>query len=127
MAATTFAHLQRMLGSSLQNAFAQLTGQGIAAQNLDLIQIVIPGDIAYNTPTVALNVDYTGTVHNPAAAPTNGTRIGVFFSNLASSATTAQFFASAFANSALLDILQNINQSGSITYWLDYLGVAHGA
>ncbi len=125
-AATLTAVLARMFGSTLKCAFAQLTGQA-TPQNLDLIQIVIPGSNPSNLPTVAVNVDYTGAVHNPAVAPTDGTRIGVFSTLLASSATTAQFFAAAFANTSQLDILQVANLGGNISYWLDYLGVAHGA
>ena len=126
-AATLTALIARMQGSSLQNAFQQLTGQGVGPQNLDLIQIVTPGNIAYNTPTVLANIDYTGTVHFPAVAPTNGTRIGVFFTLLTSTATLAQIFASAFANPSNQDILQCINLGGNISYWLNYQGVATGS
>jgi hypothetical protein len=127
MAATTTAVLAQMFGSSLKNAFAQTTTQA-TPQNLDILQINIPGDNASNLPTVAVNVDWTGVVHNPAVAPTDGTRAGVYMAgNLLASATTAQFFANAFANPSLLDILQVVNLGGKISYWLDYLGVAHGA
>jgi hypothetical protein len=130
MAATNGAVLAEMQGSSLQNAFAQAggQGQGVGPQNLDILQIVIPGSMMYDgSISVAVNVDYTGAVHNPAVSPTNGTRLGVFESNLASSATTAQHFAAAFTNPSLQDILQVINFGGNISYWLDSKGVAHGS
>lgn len=107
-------------GSTLAGAFPQVTGQGIGAQNLDLLQIVGPGLV------VLLNVDSTGVVHNPAVSPTNGTRVGQFFTNLASG-TTAALFASAFANPSQLDILQAINAGGNIHYNLNFQGVAAGS
>jgi hypothetical protein len=76
---------------------------------------------------VLLNVDYAGVVHNPASGATNGVRIGRYLTRLSSSATTAQLFADAFSNFDQEDILQVINVGGNISYWLDYLGVAHGA
>lgn len=125
MPATLTAVVERVFGTSLQTAYTQPGGN---TQNLDLLQIVIPGDIAYGSaPTVVLNVDYTGAVHNPAVSPTNGTRLGVFFSNLASNATTAALFASAFANPSQQDIVQNVNQGGNVTYYLNYQGVATGS
>lgn len=125
MPATLTAAIERVFGSSLQTAYQQPGGN---TQNLDLLQIVIPGDIAYGSAlTVVLNVDYTGAVHNPAVSPTNGTRLGVFFSNLASTATTAALFASAFANPSQQDIVQNVNQGGNVTYYLNYQGVATGS
>lgn len=92
------------------------------AQNLDLIQIV-----DNNGQSTLLNVDYLGAVHNPSVSPTNGTRIGVFQSTLSSTASTAQLFANAFANSANQDIIQAVNPGGNAHYYLDYLGVAHGS
>ena len=127
MAATLTAVIGRYFGSSLVNAFAYAGTQGVAPPNLDLIQIVNPGVGLTATPICDINVDYTGAVHNPAVNPTNGTRIGVFFSTVASGGSTAQFFANAFANPSQLDIIQAANDGGNISYWLDYLGVAHGA
>lgn len=108
-------------GLTVAGAFPQTTGQGVGGQNLDLLQIVGLGG------SVLLNVDYQGTVHNPAVAPTNGTRIGVFQTSLSSTATTAQLFANAFANPSQLDILQVVNEGANVHYYLDYLGVAHGS
>ncbi len=109
-------------GLSVQYAFSSNE-----AQNNDLLQIIGPGGETTGSPAVVLNVDYQGKVHNPAVNPTNGASLGVFFTTLAS-ASTAAFFATAFANPSLLDIIQVVNQAGgNITYWLDYLGVAHGA
>jgi hypothetical protein len=127
-AATLTAVYARMFGSNLQQAFAQVTSQA-SPQNLDLIQILDAGDDTnLVTPTVEINVDYTGAVHNPAVNPTNGTRIGAFLAlNVPDGSSTATFFASAFANTSQQDILQCINLGGNISYWLDYLGVAHGA
>jgi hypothetical protein len=108
-------------GTTVAGAFPQVTGQGIGGQNLDLLQIVGLGG------SILLNVDSTGTVHNPASAATNGTRIGQFQTTLSSSATTAQLFANAFANPSQLDILQVVNLGLNVHYYLDYLGVAHGS
>lgn len=126
MAATSEAALVQAQGSSLQNAFAQINPSN--PQNLDLLQIVIPGDNpGASSPTVAVNVDYTGAVHNPAVSPTNGTRIGVFQSPLISGGTTAQYFAAAFTNPQQQDLIQVINVGGNISYYLNYLGVATGS
>lgn len=121
MAATSEAVLGRYAGSSLAAAFPQVTPNGVGNQNLDLIQFVDQGD------NVLLNVDYTGAVHNPASSPTNGTRIGVFYTRL-TSGTTAQFFADVFnENEANNDIVQIINLGGNISYYLNYQGVATGS
>ena len=127
MAATLTAVIGRFFGSSLLNAFAYAGTQGVTPPNLDLIQIVNPGVGLTSTPICDVNVDYTGAVHNPAVNPTNGTRIGVFFSVAGTGSSTALFFSTAFANPSQLDIIQNINEGGNITYWLDYLGVNHGS
>ena len=125
MPATLSAMLERVFGSSLQKAYQQAGGN---TQNLDLLQIMVPGDVAYGAaPTIALNVDYTGAVHNPPVSPTNGTHLGVFFSNLSNSATTAALFQSAFANPSQSDIVQNVAQGGNVTYYLNYQGVATGS
>jgi hypothetical protein len=105
-------------GTTVAGAFPQVNGY---AQNLDLLQIVGLGG------SILLNVDSAGTVHNPAVAATNGTRIGQFQTTLSSSATTAQLFANAFANPSQLDILQVVNLGLNVHYYLDYLGVAHGS
>jgi hypothetical protein len=127
--ATTTAVLARVLGSSLQNAFQEAGTQGVGFQHLDLIQILDAGDNTNtNPPSVEINVDFAGVVHNPAVNPTNGTRLGAFLAlNVPDGSSTAVFFASAFANPAQLDILQSINQSGNVTYNLNYLGVATGS
>ena len=109
-------------GSTVATAWPQVTPNAVGGQNLDLLQIV-----DNNGGKVLLNVDYTGTVHNPASNFTNGTRIGQFLTHLSSTATTAQLFADAFSNPSKLDILQVINSGGNIHYYLDYLGVAHGS
>jgi hypothetical protein len=123
VATPTAMYSQNSSQSSLTvaGAFPQVTPNGVASQNLDLLQIVGLGG------SVLLNVDSNGTVHNPAVAATNGTRIGQFQTNLSSSATTAQLFASAFANPSQLDILQVVNLGDNVHYYLDYLGVAHGS
>lgn len=128
MPATLTALINCSFGSSLQNAWLQPGGNGNGAQNLDLIQIVVPGSLAYDgSISIALNVDYAGAVHNPASSPTNGARIGVFFSNLTTAASTAALFASAFANPSQQDIIQNVTQGGNVSYYLSYLGVATGS
>jgi hypothetical protein len=114
-------------GLTVAAAFPQNTTQGVGGQNLDLIQIVGLGG------SILLNVDFNGTVHNPAVAATTSaggigqTRVGQFQTNLSSTATTAQLFASAFANPSLLDVLQIVNEGGNIHYNLNYLGVASGS
>lgn len=101
--------------------------------NLDLLQITIPGSNSNDSPNVALNVDFSGTVHNPAVSPTKGTRAGVFHAiDGLSSSTTAQLFASVWkwnaTQGAKADVLQVVNANGgNISYWLDFLGVAHGS
>lgn len=119
MAATSEALLARQPGSSVLTAYPNVGGP---VQNLDLIQIVNEGE------GILLNVDYAGVVHKPAVASTGlNTRIGRYLTRLSSSATTAQLFADAFKNFDNEDIIQVQNIGGNISYWLDYLGVAHGA
>ena len=108
--------------STVAGAWPQVAPNGIAAQNLDLLQIVGIGG------TNLVNVTYNGTVNFPAVSPTDGTRIGVFFSRLTSSATLAQIFADAFSeNNQRLDIIQVRNSGGNIHYNLNYQGVASGS
>jgi hypothetical protein len=116
--ATPTAIYQQNGAASVAAAFPQVNGY---AQNLDLLQIIGEGE------SILLNVDYTGSVHNPASSATNGTRIGQFYSRLTSSATTAQLFADAFTNPSQQDIIQVRNEGGNISYWLSYLGVANGS
>ena len=108
--------------ATVAGAFPQVGGPAI---DQDLLQIVDEGG------GVLINVDYLGTVHNPAVSPTTGnTRVGQFRTLLASTATTAQIFADAFypnANQDQSDILQVVNPGGNVHYYLDYLGVAHGS
>jgi len=121
MAATGTALIASQPGTSWDNAWPQVTPNGVASQNLDLLQIV-----DNNGQSVLVNVDHAGVVHNPASSATNGTRVGVFETNLASGDTTAHYFANAFANPSLVDILQVISPTGgSVVKYLDYLGVSH--
>jgi len=127
------AVLGAVFGSSLQNAFVQINPSN--PQNLDILQIVVPGEPGVSnspTPICVLNVDFTGAVHSPAVNPTNGTRAGVFSAvDQTPNATVAQLFASVWkwnaTQGAKADILQVVNQGGNISYWLDFLGVAHGS
>lgn len=125
MAATLYAVLDRLQGASLAAALPQVGGP---AQNQDILQIV-----DNNGLNILLNVDYLGVVHKPASGATTKatnsgqTRLGQFVSRLDSSASVAQLFADAFFNPSQLDIIQVQNFGGNISYWLDYLGVAHGA
>lgn len=95
-------------------------------QFLDLVQIVDQGD------NVILNVNYAGVVNYPAVLPTNGTKIGVFYTRLLLGTVPAPVLLSAVMadaftdNPAHQDIIQVINEGGAISYWWDYLGVAHG-
>lgn len=124
-AATSTALLAQLAGASLK---AALPNDGGPLQNLDVLQIV-----DNNGFSILLNVDFSGVVHNPASNPTtsaNGvgnTRLGQFVSRLSSASTTAQLFADAFSNPSNQDIVQVINVGGSISYWLDAVGVAHGS
>jgi len=112
---------------TIAGAWPQVTPNGVAPQNLDLIQIV-----GFGGP-ILLNVDSAGVVHNPAVNPTTSaggigqTRIGQFQSRLTSSATTAQLFADAFSNPSNLDIIQVINEGGNVHYNLNFQGVAAGS
>ena len=125
--------LGTFFGSSLQNAFAQINPSN--PQNLDILQITVPGSPGVSnspTPIVVLNVTFAGVVNSPASNPTNGTRIGVFHAiDLTPNATVAQLFADVWkwnaTQGAKADILQVVNIGGNISYWLDFLGVAHGA
>jgi hypothetical protein len=120
MAATGTALIASQPGTSWDNAWPQVTPNGVGNQNLDLLQIVDEGQ------GVVLNVDHAGVVHNPAVAATNGTRVGVFQTTLASGDTTAHYFANAFANPSSLDILQVISPTGgNVAKFLDFLGVSH--
>jgi hypothetical protein len=95
-------------------------------QFLDLIQIVDAGD------NIILNVNYAGVVNYPAVLPTNGTRIGVFYTRLLVGTPANPVLLSAVMldtwtnNPAQEDIIQVMNEGGAISYWWDYLGVAHG-
>jgi hypothetical protein len=127
MAAATSVALQDRVAAPVVNGLSvQYAFSFNEAQNLDLIQIASPGDQTGGAPTVMINVDYLGKVHSPAVNPTNGTVLGVFYTQL-TQGSTATLFAAAFDNPLLLDILQVINPGGNISYWLDYLGVVHGA
>ncbi len=122
--------LEPVLGSSLQNAFPQINPSN--PQNLDILQITVPGSNSIDSPAVALNVDFAGVVHKPAVSPTKGTRAGTFHAiNSLPSSTTAQLFADVWqwnaTQGAKADVLQVVNIGGNISYWLDFLGVAHGS
>jgi hypothetical protein len=118
MAATGEALLARYQGQSLVLAFRQINPGN--PQNLDLFHIVDQGG------NILVNVDYTGAVHNPASSPTQGCRIGRYFTSL-TTGTTAQFFANVFPNPQSLDLIQVRNVGGNISYYLSYAGVANGS
>ena len=119
MAATTYAVLGQFGGTSVATAFPQVGGP---SQNLDLLQFIGEGG------AILGNIDYAGTVHVPKSAATTGnTRLGQFETNLTSSATTAQLFASAFENQYNQDIIQVLAEGDNVVYYLDYLGVSHGS
>ena len=120
MAASGTELIAAQQGTSWDTAWPQVSPNGVGSQNLDLIQIVDQGGL------VVLNVDHAGVVHNPKSNATNGTRVGVFQTRLASGDTTAHYFADAFTNPSQSDILQVINPSGgNVVNYLDYLGVSH--
>jgi hypothetical protein len=124
-AATPTALIEQIPGSSLLNAFQNVGGPLL---NLDIIQIID------GNGNIILNVDKAGVVRFPASNATTSaggvagqTRLGQFKTYLTGAQTVATLFASAFSNPSLLDILQIVNIGGNVSYWLDYLGVAHGA
>ena len=119
MAATREAILGQLGGTSWATALPQVTPNGVGPQNLDILQIV---DLAGEN--VLINVDYAGTVHNPASGATSGTRCGQFRSTR-SSGTTAQIFAATFTNPDNSDILQVVSPGGNVPKYIDYLGVSH--
>ena len=108
-------------GSTVATAWPQLPTQGVTGTGLDLLQIV-----DNSGQSVLVNVDKNGTVNKPAVSPTNGTRIGVFQTNLSSASSLAAIFADAFSNPSQLDIIQVINPGGNIHYNLTFQGVAVG-
>jgi hypothetical protein len=128
MAATNGTMLGQFFGPSLLAAFTNPT-------KYDILQLVqVPG---YKK---VISVSYNGVVNlNPATAANGSggsgietkkeTILGQFDClNGATLSTVAQCFAAAFpTNSSNLDIFQIINEGGNVSYWLDYLGVAHGA
>lgn len=119
--------ISRNLGSSVLTAWPQPTSQGAGAPKLDIIQIVNQGEGGKGL-NVVLNVDYAGVVHYPAVSPTDGTRLGQYFTRLNSSATLAALSLDTWTNNpAQEDIIQVINLGGNISYWLDYVLVAHGS
>jgi hypothetical protein len=123
MAATKRAVLGRYLTPAngpltIAGAFPQV---GNDSDNLDLLQIIDEGGL------VLVNVDYAGTVNNPASGATNGTRVGQFRTRLGSSATLAQLFADAFTNPGLQDIIHIGNVGSNVHYYIDYTGVASGS
>jgi len=122
--------LEPVFGQTLQQAFAQINPSN--PQNLDLIQITVPGSNSIDAVSVALNVDFAGVVHKPAVSPTKGTRAGTFHAiNSSASSTTAQLFADVWqwnaTQGAKADILQSVQIGGNISYWLDFQGISHGA
>lgn len=125
MPATPTAMLQSQPGASVVTAWPQLPGNGVGPQNLDLIHIAAIGG------EKLVVVTYQGTVlRNTGSTPptaSEGVRVGRYLTRLSPSASTAAIFADAFSNPSLLDILHVVNEGGNISYYLDYLGVAHGS
>jgi hypothetical protein len=128
--ATQYALMHQYAGASLLAAFND--NESLA----DILQIVTPGG------TVIVAVSYTGVVQFNASGLTasegaGGTGLYTLNRQLdrqystipgATITTVAQAFASAFSlNPQNLDIIQVYNPGGNISYWLDYLGIAHGA
>lgn len=116
--------ISRNQGQSVPTAWPQVN----TSQNMDLIQIV-----DNNGEQILLNVDFAGVVHFPALNPTTTAggvgqvRIGQYVTRLALTNTLAQIMQDAFKNWDNEDIIQVQNIGGAISYWWDYLGVAHGA
>jgi hypothetical protein len=75
----------------------------------------------------SLNETHAGTATLAGVTGTNGTRVGVFYTNLPATASIAALFASAFSNPSQQDILQIINLGGNVSYYLNYQGVATGS
>ena len=115
--------ISQNLGSSVLTAWPQITTQGTIQQFLDLVQIVDEGGL------VVLNVNFAGQVNYPAASPTNGARLGQYYTRTSGYPNTPlpTLMADTFTNPSQLDIIQIINLGGNISYWWNYLGVAYGS
>jgi hypothetical protein len=125
--ATNNCLISRNLGSSVLTAWPQVTSQGVGNLNLDILQIVNQGEGGKGL-NVILNVDYAGTIHYPAVNPSDGTRLGQYFTRLNSSATLAALSADTWTNNpAQEDIIQVIQLGGNICYLINYLLVAYGS
>lgn len=126
MAATVGTMAGQYKGQSLLAAFTN-------PNHYDIIQIINQGR------KVIANVTYNGVVNlNPTLSSGQGGN-GLYTSNKVMvkrfeispaypQATLAQIFLAAFPqNPNKLDIIQIVNLGGTISFWVDYLGVAHGA
>jgi hypothetical protein len=119
--ATVQCLLSRNLGSSLLNAWPQVTYDGGQSKFLDLVQIVDEGGVC------VLNLNYAGVCNFPASNVTAGTRIGVYYTRLDATYTLAQVVADTWKNWDMEDIIQVINVGGNISYIWNWLGVASGS
>jgi hypothetical protein len=125
--ATNNCLISRNLGASVVTAWPQPTSQGAGSPNLDILQIVNQGEGGKGL-NVILNVDYTGTIHYPAVSPSDGTRLGQYFTRLNGTATLAALSADTWTNNpAQEDIIQVIQLGGNICYLINYLLVAYGS
>lgn len=79
------------------------------------------------TTTTQVAETHAGTGVITLTSTANGTRIGKFLCKLDNTATIAALFANAFNNPQQKDILQVVNVGGNVSYYVDYLGVAHGS
>lgn len=114
--------------NTFANQMATITGFTNVTNNISLTNITA----STTTTLVVLFAGEIAETHAGSATLTLGgtqerTRVGRFQTTLAAGSTIAQYFANAFANSSNLDILQVVNVGGTVSYWLDYLGVAHGS
>lgn len=140
----THAATARVAGVTLATYTGTITGgaaSAFAGRNLSILGFVNGGNnvtnrtVVSSTATTLVVAATTQVTESHAATatitasfvPTNGVRLGQYFTHLAPGATIAQLFTEAFANPSLLDIVHVVNLGGNVSYILDHLGVASGS
>jgi hypothetical protein len=116
--------------SGLAGRFVSVTGFTNSGNNISntlVISSTATTIVTSYTAQVAETHAATATV-SASFTPSNGCRLGQYFTRLLPGATIAQLFTDAFANPSLLDIVHvYVPNSGAIVYILDHNGVASGS
>jgi hypothetical protein len=116
--------------NGLAGRFITVTGFTSSGNNVSSVLVIS------STATTIVVAETTQTAETHAATatiaasftPSNGVRLGQYFTRLTSGATIAQLFADAFTNPSLLDIVHVVvPNSGNVVYILDHNGVASGS